>query len=273
MELGIFSKHFARQTSAQAFDAVRSHGLSCVQFNFETCGLPAMADEIDDALCERVRSELADRSIAMTAVSGTFNIIHPNIEERRRGLRQLAELARVCRLLGTTAISLCTGTRDPDYMWSHHPDNSEPEAWRDLVSSLETALGSAEEHGVTLAFEPEVANVIDSARKARRLLDEMQSPRLKVIMDGANIYHAGELPRMGEILAEAFELLGSDILFAHAKDLDHDGEAGNLAAGTGVLDYDLYLSLVQQAGDLPLVLHGLDESQVTGSVAFVRSKL
>ena len=32
-----------------------------------------------------------------------------------------------------------------------------------------------------------------TARKARQLLDEVQSPRLKVVFDGANIYHRGEL--------------------------------------------------------------------------------
>ena len=49
---------------------------------------------------------------------------------------------------------------------------------------------------------------------------------------------------MREILDEAFTLLGEHIAFAHAKDLDRDGEAGHLAAGKGLLDYDQYLSLL-----------------------------
>jgi sugar phosphate isomerase/epimerase len=36
-----------------------------------------------------------------------------------------------------------------------------------------------------------VSNVIDSAQKARRLLDEIRSPRLKITMDAANLFHAG----------------------------------------------------------------------------------
>ena len=39
------------------------------------------------------------------------------------------------------------------------------------------------------------------------------------------------------MLDEAFALLGRDIVLAHAKDLDHDGEAGHLPAGKGLLDY------------------------------------
>jgi len=82
---------------------------------------------------------------------------------------------------------------------------------------------------VTLAFEQEVNNVVDSAQKARRLLDEIGSPHLKVTMDAANIFHAGELARMSEVLDRAFALIGKDIVLAHAKDLSRDGDAGHEA--------------------------------------------
>lgn len=80
------------------------------------------------------------------------------------------------------------------------------------------ALPLAEAHNVILGVEPEVSNVIDSAERARRLLDEMKSPNLKIVMDGANLFHYGELPCMSELI-HAFELLGDDIVIAHAKDL------------------------------------------------------
>ncbi len=54
--------------------------------------------------------------------------------------------------------------------------------------------------------------------------------------------------RQHEILDEAFQLLGDRIGLAHAKDLSQDGEAGHEAAGTGLLDYDYYLQLLQQSG-------------------------
>ena len=61
---------------------------------------------------------------------------------------------------------------------------------------------------------------------------------------------------------------------AHAKDLDHDGDAGHVAAGHGKLDYEHYLSLLNTYGFKgPLFLHGLSEAQVPGCVAFLREKL
>ena len=93
-------------------------------------------------------------------------------------------------------------------MWRRHPDNNTAEAWRDMSQCVREATRIAEGTGVTLAFEPEVNNVVDSAQKARRLLDEIGSPHLKVTFDAANFFHSGELPRMKEILDAAVALLG-----------------------------------------------------------------
>ena len=274
MRIGIFTSVFERSTLAERLEAVRAHGLECVQFDLSSVGAAPMPDRIDPLLCDQVRDAFSTHGITMSAVNGTFNMIHPDLGMRREGLRRLRELALAAESLGTSIITLCTGSRDPTNMWKRHAGNDAPDAWGDLLHSMEEALALTEETGVILAFEPEVSNVVDSARKARLLLHTLRSPRLKVVMDGANIFHAGELPHMRAILEEALDLLGPDIVIAHAKDLDHDGDAGNLAAGTGLLDYPLYLSLLQRAGfNGPLILHGLTESQASEAVSFVRKTL
>ena len=274
MQIGIMSRTFVRPTLAEELDAVVNHGMDCMQFGLASAGVTEVPAHIDAGLCDRIREEMGTRNITMTALSGTYNMIHPDLQQRADGLRKLRVLASACYKLGTSVITLCTGTRDPESMWRRHPDNDLPAAWDDLVGSMAQAVQIAEEYKITLAFEPEVANVVDSARKARRLIDQMGSPYLKVVMDGANIFHAGELPRMREILDEAFALLAEDVAFAHAKDLDRDGEAGHLAAGKGLLDYGQYLSLLDNIGpDVPLILHGLNETQVDECVAFLREKM
>ena len=199
---------------------------------------------------------------------------HPDAEQRRAGLRRLKVLCGACAAMGTSKVHLCTGTRDRDNMWRRHAENDTPEAWRDMLATMREAADIAKQAKVVLAFEPEVNNVVDSAQKARRLLDEVRSPHLKVTIDPANIFHAGELPRMREILDKAFELLGKDIVLAHAKDLSRDGDAGHEAAGRGKLDYDRYLALLHAAGYRgPLLLHGLSEAQIRPCAAFLREKL
>ncbi len=274
MQIGVLLGTFPGPTLEARLDAVKSCGLACVQLSLDCAGVAAMPDEIAPELASRARREAAARGIAIASVQGTFNMSHPDAEHRRTGLQRLRVLAAACRELGTSAIHLCTGTRDRGDMWRRHPDNGSPEAWRDLTACMREAVEIAKQAGVILAFEPEVNNVVDSAEKARKLLDAIGSQHLKVTIDAANLFHAGELARMGEVLDRAFALLGKDIALAHAKDLDRDGDAGHLPAGHGRLDYDCYLALLHGCGYRgPLLLHGLSAAQVPGCAAFLRAKL
>lgn len=272
MKLGIFSKVFERDTIEANLDAVADHGLASIQLNLESLGGEPLPAALPEAECARVRAALAERGLELAALSGTWNIIHPT--EGPAGLERLRVLAAACPHLGTELITMCTGTRDDDYMWRAHADNDTPAAWRDMVAAMAQAVEVAVAAGVTLVLEPEVNNVVNSATKARRLLDEIASPHLRVVIDGANLFHAGMLPRMAEVLDEAFDLLGDDIRLAHAKDLEQDGDAGHQAAGTGVLDYRRYLGLLDGIGYTgSVVLHSLEEERVPDSLAHVRANL
>jgi sugar phosphate isomerase/epimerase len=238
-------------------------------------GLSSLPDFIDPIIAKKIYQETQIRNIQISSVSGTFNMIHPDVDERQSGLERLRTLASACKDMGTSVITLCTGTRNPDNMWQKHPGNADNSAWRDLLETMEQALRIAQEYQVTLAFEPEPANVVANAEKGRRLLDEMKFNNLKVVMDAANLFEINTVEHMQETLDNAFYLLGHDIVIAHAKDIEIiNGELEFTAAGKGILDYDAYLNLLhdyQFKG--ALILHGLHEQQVPTSVDFLKQKL
>ena len=274
MQVGVLMGVFSRPTLGERFDVAKAHGLDCVQVAMDCVGLSFMPDEIPNDRIDLLRREAAARNMPIAAVQGTFNMCHPDPAERATGLRQLRVLAEACPRLGISLIHICTGTRNRGSIWAGHPDNNTPEAWRDMLACVRQAAKIAEKSNVILGFEPEVSNVVDSAKKSRRLMDEVGSSHLKVAIDGANLFHTGELAHMDEILDQSFQLIGKDIVMAHAKDLSHDGDAGDLPAGHGKLDYDRYLSLLHKYGFRgPLLLHSLSEAQVPGCVKFLREKL
>ena len=280
MQIGVFAKVVERPTLAEVFDALVAGGFCTTQFNMSCAGLADLANEIDVAQVAAIRREAAAHGIELSAVSGTYNMISPDVQVRREGLRQLRVLAAACAGMGTSLITLCTGSRDAHNMWRWHADNASPEAWHDLVTEMRQAVKIADEFGVTLGVEPEGANVVADAHKARQLLDELGSPRVKIVMDGANLFHDGDFTHQQSRMDEAFELLSKDIVLAHAKDLvsvaQGDGRSGIewRAAGQGSLDYPHYLRLLHQHGfEGALLLHGLDESQIDGCANFLHATL
>ena len=264
---------FATGTVEERLDRASAAGLNCVQMAMNCAGLAEMPDQIPKGLPGRIRRAAADRNIKIASVTGTFNMAHPEPERRREGLRSLRVIAESCSEMGTSHIHICTGTRNTRNMWAPHPDNDLPEAWKDMAACFREAAEIARQANVILGFEPEVGNVVDSARKARRIMDDIGSPHLKVTLDPSNLFHTGELPRMKEILDEAFAIVGKDIVMTHAKDLDRDGAAGHLPAGKGKMDYAHFMRLLityKYTG--PVLLHGLTEQQVPECLAFIREK-
>ena len=273
MDIGVFSRTFSRDTLGELLDAIAAHGVSQVHFNMKGAGVPNLPEEIDARLCNTVRIAFAERALTMCSLSGTYNMIHPDPEQRE------VETGRACRLIerapqmGTSIVTTCTGTRDPVDMWRRHPANDRPDAWRDLLATLDRLLPVAEKSGVILGIETEPNNVVNSAAKARRLLDELRSPNLKIVMDGANLFDE-DLSDMRGVLSEAFQLLAPDIVMAHAKDIPGERGARSQAAGRGLLDWETYFRLLNEYR-YPgvVVLHNLSESELDDSLRFVRGHL
>ena len=270
--LGLLSPEFPSVSLSANLDAIAATGAVSVQFDLASAVGHTFPTELSQDTVEAFKVSFFERELKLAALSGTYNMIDPDPRVRQTGAEGLNRVIALAPRLGTNVVTLCTGSRDPGNMWRRHPDNDTSDAWADLLVQIEEAVRVAEKHGVTLGVEPEIGNTINSVRKARRLLDEVRSPRLKIVMDGANIFQRGQLPDMRKVLDEAFELLGSDIALAHAKDLNKDGEAGHVAAGRGRLDYPYYMELMRASGfDGSIILHALKPAEAKDRLAFVRS--
>src|SRR6185295_4348791 len=100
MQLGIFAKTFPRPSFSETLDAVAAHGLRCIHFNFTCVGLPTLPERVGPNMIEMIRAACAGGtssasphspqsgtrgtrpSIEVAGVSGTFNLIDPDVSSR-----------------------------------------------------------------------------------------------------------------------------------------------------------------------------------------------
>lgn len=268
MRLGIFAKTFPGKTAQETLGAVKATGFSCAQYNLACSGLPSMADEVPHSVTAEIAAAVQATGVELAALSATWNMAHPDELVRLRGLRQLAAMAPAAKSLGIPLITLCTGTRDPEDQWRYHPDNASKLAWDDMCATMAEALHIAEAHDLVLGVEPELANVVSSAAKARQLLDEMQTARIKIVLDAANLFERESLDGQRRIVSEATQLLAGSIAMAHAKDRTADGRF--TAPGQGVLDYPHFIRELTKSGfDGPLITHGLEAAEAPAVAKFL----
>ncbi|MDR3122148.1 MAG: sugar phosphate isomerase/epimerase [Clostridiales bacterium] len=273
MELGMYTKELRRPTVESLFESVRALGFAQVQFDFSSVCGEELPREIPSALAERIARAAGANGVKIAAVNGTFNMIAPDPAERADGLKRLAVLAASCAALNCGLITLCSGSRSPEGMWRWHPDNGAEAAWDDMRAVMDAAVAIAERYDVCLGLECEASNVVNSPEKGRRLLDEIGSPRLKVIMDCANLFQRGEAhpENVRGIMKNAFDLLGRNIALAHGKDILEGPGLDFAPAGQGIVDFDYYRALLAEYGySGGMILHGIKrEEDFSDSVRFM----
>ncbi len=230
-----------------------------------------MPKEVPAPVLASIADSSRETKVRLAALSATFNMAHPGKEVRQEGLRRLPVVAEAATRLQIPLLTLCTGSRDRENMWRAHPENRSPQAWADLLETMEVAMQISGQAGIALAIEPEPGNVVSDARRAYALKEELRAGELlKIILDPANLLQAGRSQH--DVLDEAFDLLGEDLAMAHAK--DRDGDDQTCALGHGIVDFETFFGLLHSVGFTgPVIMHGFEESDAAESTRFVRAKL
>ena len=272
MRLGIFAKTFPGTEPAAVLTAVRQAGYETTQFNLACAGLPSMPDAVPADAIAAIHAAARSTDVSLAALSGTYNMAHPDKAIRDDGLRRLAVVIETAAALDIPLVTLCTGSRNAADQWAYHPDNATPTAWSDMAAEMEKALTLAEAAGVDLGIEPEQANIVTSAKDATKLIREMGSKHLKIVLDPANLFEHATPGEARAIVAAAIDEAAGHIASAHAKDRHGDGRFAT--AGQGIVDFPDFVARLKAAGfDGPLVTHGLSADEAPGVAAFLRRLL
>ncbi|TGW05439.1 sugar phosphate isomerase/epimerase, partial [Mesorhizobium sp. M2D.F.Ca.ET.145.01.1.1] len=89
MRLGIFAKTFPGTDPAVVLAAVKQAGYETTQFNLACAGLPSMPDAVPADAVAAIRAAVRSSGVSLAALSGTYNMAHPDRTVRDEGLRRL----------------------------------------------------------------------------------------------------------------------------------------------------------------------------------------
>jgi sugar phosphate isomerase/epimerase len=267
----IFGKTYSRANASEVFTAAVEDGFAGIQFNLVSAHLSSLPETLPDGLAEQIGVCARKMGLRIAALSGTYNMAHPSPVVRATSRLGFLNVLEAARRMGAPVVTLCTGSRNTSDMWKPHPDNDTVSAWVDLRGELEFALEVAEAANIKLGVEPEPGNVVSDAKMAHRLLTEVSSSRLGIILDAANLLSAQTLSVQDRVIQEAADLLGGHVLLAHAKDIDASGHV--VAAGEGAVHLKEFVIALRATGfDGALIGHGFGAERAK-SVAMVLSEL
>ncbi|HEY0274525.1 MAG TPA: sugar phosphate isomerase/epimerase family protein, partial [Paenirhodobacter sp.] len=219
-----------------------------------------------------LRQAATETGVTLSALSGTCNLTHPDEQVRRAGVSALHGVMDCAAQAGIGLVTLCTGSRDPADMWMAHPDNATPEAWADMRACMAELAEYAQTRGLHLGIEPEQANVVRNVGDALRLATELQTDRLRVVLDPANLFEEGSPDLVRDLVDRALNQALPMLGLVHVKDRSAKGDV--VAPGEGAVDFPAFFRRLQAVGyDGALITHGIGLADVAQTAQRMRGWL
>lgn len=180
------------------------------------------------------------------AVLGCYlNLANPNLESLNKIRKRYLTHIRFASLLDVGVVGTETGAVNEEYKFEER--NHSEEALDIFIHNVRPVVEYAEKMGVIFAIEPVYKHIVCNPKRARRVLDEINSPNLQIIFDPVNLLDISNYKNRDEIIEEAMELLGDDIAMIHIKDfVVEDGKLVSVAAATGEMDYTKIMKFIRE---------------------------
>lgn len=234
--LAFSTNAYVRFPLAEACDHIARAGYRAVEI---LADVPhAFPGIFDEHRAGRLKERLASLGLAPVAVNAntamgyfkpvprdlTFepSLISPNEVHRQDRLALIRQAFALANRLGAPVVTITTG----------QPLSGEPAAVLRgrLLEGLEHVVHAADLAGIDVAIEPEPGQFIETTAALRRLLDEVDHPRLGANLDVGHAWCAGDDP------AESVHVLADRLWHLHLEDIK-DRRHFHLIPGLGEIDF------------------------------------
>lgn len=196
-----------------ALDTMVATGLEYVELQYLW---EKQVGDLTDADIERVQGLIAARNLKvscishhnLSALSVDTAVVAPAYREHITTLQRCIDVAQA---LGTNLVRIFSFRKEM-VLFGAEPIISEG-AWATLMNRLEEPLQIADAAGITLVMETAISGNVTSALLARKLIDALDVPHLKVLWDPCSSLYCTEVP-----YPDGYEAIREHIAHVHLKD-------------------------------------------------------
>jgi len=197
--------------------------------------------KLSPGLASLIGEQFDKHNVKISVLGCYLHLFDRNADKRRENVERFKELLRYAKQFGCGIVAAETGVNPGG-------DYTEQD-WDAMKSTLAELVEEAEKWGVFVGLEAAHGHLIGTASELKRMLDEVPSSNVGVVLDPGNLLTVDNFASQDAVIEEAFRLLGDRIIAAHAKDCllaENGRELVAVAPGFGRMNYELYLKLLHQ---------------------------
>jgi sugar phosphate isomerase/epimerase len=252
--IGVSTLGFPKYTNAELAEELAPRDIRTIQLFFNQAdsrywkynGRSDLSD-LTAARCDAIARTYRSAGIAIHSLGVYTNLIHGDAAERQACLAYFENMMRLGSQMGIRTFITESGHWEPTPPSPGLPYHFRAQVWTQMLATVRQLADLAERHEATVLLEPSFASFFASAKRTRAFLQEINSPRIRALLDPANLLEVDDLEEM-------FEQLTPWIDCIHAKDRKLHVDQG-VAAGKGDLDYRRFVALaLERTPKAPLIL-------------------
>lgn len=251
MIIGMRGHDFGRKQPADLAAAIHHTGFAATQLAFtKAFPQPAGMYMTRDAL-EGLRDIFSAQGIAIPVLG-----CYISASDRDDAIRNAAK-AKFCESLRASVIlgAGCVGTETTKFTF---PESEREAAYARLLDFTRAVVAEAEACGAIVGIEPVCRHTLNTPELTARLLEDVPSENLRVVLDLANLVAQKDVApeNQMDILERCISLFGDKVAVLHLKDGVYNAEGNweNCPLGEGVMDWAHLLPRMRERFDHLCVL-------------------
>jgi len=274
LTVGISTLGFSGHTNAELAKELSAAGFGTIQLfllqkdsSFWKYNSRADVSSLTPIRCKEIASTYRDAGLDIHSIGVYTNLMHPDETELKANLAYFEAMMAIGDHMGVhTFVSEAGHYYDAKVPAPHVPQDLQDETWPRMVATARKLDEMAARHDAKVLFEPYFQSFFASAKRVRLFVEEVNSPRIRVLLDPANLIELNDLNEMFQQLAPWIDCL-------HAKDRKYHTNRG-VAAGKGDVDYKKFVSLAAtHTPSAPLILEYVGPTDHLDARAHLRNAL
>ena len=241
MKIGVRGHDYGCASPAEMARRISDAGFSCFQLALHKAieGFTPEYGRLNPGFCYDVRTAFESRRLEVSVLGCYIEPADLNEEKRLYDVKRFEEQVAYCRQLGSSIVATET---------SRCTDAERPQRYELLKDSVQKMIRQAERFGVFVGIEPVLVHTLNTPALAAKLLGDIASPAMQIVLDPINLLSAENIDRQRSIIDECFDLFADRIVAVHAKDVVvENGALRRCVIGEGVFDHEYFYKKLNRA--------------------------
>ena len=266
MQIGIRFHDTVELPFEERLQEIKRQGFSCTHIALSKVpGFTADTTALTPGYAMYMRDAFRRADLDVAVLGCYLNLANPNQQQLKAAQEKYKAHIRFASIMGAGMVGTETGAPNETYSYDKEACHSK-EALETFITNLKPVVEYAEKMGVIVAIEPVYRHIVWNPKRAREVLDRIESPNLQIIFDPVNLLWTDNYEQRYEVFEEAMDLLKDDICMIHLKDcVCTEDKIVSMGCGLGEMDYT---SIVEFATKYKPYIHAtLEDTKPDNAVA------